>query len=182
MGRWGILRIEIKETPCRVGRHRCAACPVGETWLASERRAPTMSLQRRVRAGRGASWQGAWVCLISWPRAALRKLICRSCLNGAALGRVESSTTGHEIKQTQESVRRHRHSLVDAPRPARTHLCPRDFLNAKAAGSASEDGSRIKSGMTIGISFPDDNPIRFPACASLSRGGRRHRSGSTGRS
>ena len=56
-----------------------------QTWWACDRRAPTMSLQSRVRAGRGASLRGAWVCLISWPRAcALRELTRRTCLNGAA--------------------------------------------------------------------------------------------------
>ena len=39
------------------------------TWWACDRRAPTLSPQSRVRAGRGASLRGAWVCLISWPRA-----------------------------------------------------------------------------------------------------------------
>ena len=69
---------------------------------ATVERQPSL-LQRRVRAGRGASLRGAWVCLISWPRAALRELTRRTCLNGAALGREASCATGHEIKQTQGS-------------------------------------------------------------------------------
>ena len=75
-----------------------------EMWWACDRRAPTMSLQRRVRAGRGASLRGAWVCLVSWRRAcALRELTRRTCLSAAALGRVASCATRHEIKQTQGS-------------------------------------------------------------------------------
>jgi hypothetical protein len=79
--------------------------------------------QRRVRAGRGASLQGAWVCSISWPRAALRKLTRRTCLSVAASGREASCATGHEIEQTQGSRCESTDRLVDAPRPARTRLC-----------------------------------------------------------
>src|SRR4030095_5873 len=115
-----------------------------ETWWGRDRRVLTMSLQRRVRAGRGASLRGAWVCLISWPRAcALRKLTRRTCLNGAALGRVVSCATGHEIKQTQGS-------RCEAPTalPMRRGLPGHDFA-ACLRRPARHDGCRIESGMTI---------------------------------
>ena len=110
-----LRRVSLRSAPRRArpqakhrSRHRNRPCRVPacreETWWARKRRAPTLSLQRRVRAGRGASLRGAWVCLISWPRAcAHRELTRRTCLSGAALGAQRVVRRGHEIKQNQGS-------------------------------------------------------------------------------
>ena len=79
--------------------------------------------QSRVRAGRGASLRGAWVCLISWPRAcALRELTRRTCLSVAASGREASCATWPRNQANPGESVRSTDRLADAPRPARTRL------------------------------------------------------------
>src|SRR5436189_111505 len=83
-----------------------------------------MSLQRRVRVGRGASLRGAWVCSISWARAcALRKLTRRTCLNGAPFGARSELYDGPRNRANPGESVRSTDRLVDAPRPTRTRLC-----------------------------------------------------------
>ena len=99
------------------------ACREPTWWARKVEHQPCLQ-QSRVRAGRGASLRGAWVCLISWPRAALRQLTRRTCLSGARPKRAKRVVRrGHEIKQTQGSRCEGTDRLADATRPARTRLC-----------------------------------------------------------
>src|SRR6185369_13191041 len=70
---------------------------------------PTTSLQRRGRAGRGASLCKAPAdssVLVAARKSALRELTRAGCLNGGAFGPVVSSGTGHEKEQERgQSVR-----------------------------------------------------------------------------
>ena len=120
-------RMRPRRVPPAASQHGGRACneyqPCTKRWVCLQR-TPTMSPQSRVRAGRGASLRGAWVCLISWPRAcALRELTRRACLNEAASGRVVSCATRPRNQANPGESVRSTDRLADAPRPARTRLC-----------------------------------------------------------